>query len=227
MKESKSALNKFAIQYWIDGNDWIDPDLFPDNAKQSITYHLIDRRQTKVKLILSIMMEKVDLRSGEVIVKEAAFHTKTEANFQSTDSCELFSKVKETVLESWAKFQRQGSDWRFRSVLSLDLHTVKYVPLGGSSYSPLPRFLAAKKAITNLKNADDGCFKWAITRVLNPVEEHSEHIDKHNSRKIKRSSIGRNWNFQAIWVISINLKITILQFLLIYSVKKIYFILLE
>ena len=59
--------------------------------------------------------------------------------------------MNETVL---AKFQRQGSNWRFHSVLSLDLHTVKYAPLGGSSYITLPKFLAAKKVI-NLKNKDD------------------------------------------------------------------------
>ena len=79
--------------------------------------------------------------------------------------------MKETVLESLAKFQRQESNWRFHSVLSLDLHTVKYEPLGGSSYIPLPAFLAAKKVIINLINEDDECFKWAITRALNPVQK--------------------------------------------------------
>ena len=97
LKESKSALKKFAIQYRVDRKDWIDPDLFLDNAKQSITNHLIDRRQTKVKLILSCMMEKIDLKSGEVIVKETALHSKTEVNLESTDSNELFPKMKETV----------------------------------------------------------------------------------------------------------------------------------
>ena len=63
--------------------------------------------------------------------------------------------MKETVLEFLAKFQRQGSNWRFHSVLSLDLDTVKYVPLGDSPYIPLPKFLVAKKAIINLKNEDD------------------------------------------------------------------------
>ena len=96
------------------------------------------------------MMEKVDLNSGEVIANEAAFHSKTEVNLESNDSNELFSKLKETVLESLAKFQRQGSNWRLHSVLSLNLHTVKYVPLGGSSYIPLPKFLAAKKAIIKI-----------------------------------------------------------------------------
>ena len=105
------------------------------------------------------MKEKVDLKSGEVIAKEAAFISKTEVNLESTNSNELLSKMKETVLESLAKFQSQGSNWRFHSVLSLVLHTVKFEPLGGSSYIPLPAYLAAKKAISILRNEDDKCFK--------------------------------------------------------------------
>ena len=117
------------------------------------------------------MMEKVDLKSGEVIAKEAAFHSKTEVNLESTIFNELLSKMKETSLTSLEKFQRQRSNWRSRTVLILDLHTVKYEPLGGSSYIPQPAFLAAKKAIVNIKNYDDECFKWAITRSLNSVEK--------------------------------------------------------
>ena len=117
------------------------------------------------------MMEKVDVKSGEVIAKEAAIHYKTEVNLQSTDTNKLFSKMKETVLKSLVKFQRQGSNWRFHSVLSLDLHTVKYELLGGSSYIPLPAFLAATKEIVNLKKENDECFKLAITRSLYPVEK--------------------------------------------------------
>ena len=59
------------------------------------------------------MMEKVDLKSGEVIVKEAAYHSKTVVKLESTYSNELFSKMKETVLESLAKFHRQGSGISF------------------------------------------------------------------------------------------------------------------
>ena len=67
---------------------------------------------------------------------------------------------------------------------SLDLHTVKYAPLAGSSNIPLPQFLAAKKAIINLKNCDDECFKWANTRALNPVENNSER----SYRKLREKS---------------------------------------
>ena len=74
-------------------------------------------------------------------------------------------------------------------VLSLDLHTVKYEHLEGSSYISLPKFLAAKKANINLKNDDDECFKWAITRALNPVEKNSERVD-NKFEKNQKSSIG-------------------------------------
>ena len=124
-----------------------------------------------------------------MIAKDAAFYSKTEVNLESTNSNELFSKMKETVLKASAKFQRQGSNWRFRSVLSLDLHTVKYEPLGGFSYILLPGFLVAKKAIINLKNEDDECFKWAITRALNPVEKISERIDI----KLRETSKTLHW----------------------------------
>ena len=73
--------------------------------------------------------------------------------------------------------------------LNLDLHTVKYVPHGGSFYIPLPGFLVAKKTIINLKYEDDECFKWTITRALNPVEKYSERIDI----KLRETSKILNW----------------------------------
>ena len=38
------------------------------------------------------MMEKVDLKSGEVIAQEASYHSKTEVTLESTNSDELFLK---------------------------------------------------------------------------------------------------------------------------------------
>ena len=51
-------------------------------------------------------MQKVDLKGGEMIVKEAEFYSTTEVNLKSTNSNELFSKMKETVSESLATFSK-------------------------------------------------------------------------------------------------------------------------
>ena len=48
------------------------------------------------------MMKKVDLKSDE----ESAFHSKTEVNLESTDSNELFSKMKETVFGVLSKISK-------------------------------------------------------------------------------------------------------------------------
>ena len=63
------------------------------------------------------------------------------------------------------------------------------MPLGASSCIPLPRYLAAKKTIINLKNEDDECFKWAITRALNSVETNSER----NDIELRETSKVLNW----------------------------------
>ena len=54
----------------------------------------------------------------------------------------------------------------------------------GSSYIPLPKYLADKQAMINLKNDDDQCFKWAVTRAINPTESHPERIDKKLRAKV-------------------------------------------
>ena len=84
--QSKSALKNFAIQHEIKGLNRYDPESFLLTSKQPITNLMINIQPTKVKLILSCMMEKVDLKSGELIAKVAAFHSKTEVNLESTNS---------------------------------------------------------------------------------------------------------------------------------------------
>ena len=51
-------------------------------------------------------------------------------------------------------FTEDGSGWVFISIVQLKIHTVKDEPMGGSSYIPLPKYLAKKEAIVSLKNND-------------------------------------------------------------------------
>ena len=70
--QSKSALKSFAIQHQIKGLNGYEPESFLLNSKQPITNLMINTRQTKIILILSCMMEKGDLKSGEVIAKRGS-----------------------------------------------------------------------------------------------------------------------------------------------------------
>ena len=165
--ESASALREFATQHTIEGQDGYDPHSFFIEVKQAVTDLLRKNSQTKVKVILRCTMARTDLQSGEVITDQAAFHSEVEVNLAATDLNELYNKMTGKVLERLASFQNQGSNWTFRKIDSLEIHTVEYVPLRGGSYIPLPKKLADKKAIINLryeqhdKNLNvNQCFKW-------------------------------------------------------------------
>ena len=89
---SKSSLKIFVMQYRIKGSNGCDPESFLLNSKQPITSLMINTRQTKVKLILSCMMENVDLKSGEVIAKEAEFHSKQKLTLKVLTLSNCFRK---------------------------------------------------------------------------------------------------------------------------------------
>ena len=129
-------------------------------------------------------MKKTNLQTGETVTIESAFRSVTEIILEATNIDELYKKSTDQILEFFDTFQNNGSGWVFKSIVSLEIHTVKYQPMRGSSYIPLPEYLAKKQAITNLKNNDDQCFKWAVTRAMNLTKLHPERIDKKLRAKV-------------------------------------------
>ena len=183
LKESKSALRKFTMQYVIEGRVGYDPQSFMLDVKQAVINFLRKTRRTKVKLILRCNMEKNNISTGEVITHKTSFHSKPEVNLEGTDVDDLYNTMVDRVLEAMATFQRDGSNWTFKSIICLEIHTVVYEPLKGNSYIPLPPKLAQKKAIINMKNEDNKCFTWSVLRALNPRERDNERIDKCLKKK--------------------------------------------
>ena len=176
--ECKSALKRFTRQYKIEGVEGYGPKRFLLEVKPTILTFLRENPDIKILLCLHCIMSKTDLKTGEVLYTDAYFYSKTEINFQSSDVEDLYKTMMNKMLESLAAYQQRGSNWVFDSIEELTLNTVKYEPLSGSSYIPLPKNLADKKAIINMKNNDNECFKWCITRALNPVDRHPERITK-------------------------------------------------
>ena len=183
LKESKSALRKFTMQYVIEGRAGYDPEAFMADVKRSVINFLRNNRRTKIKLIMRCNMEKNNFSTGEVITHKTSFHSKPEVNLEGTDVDDLYNTMVDRVLEAMATFQRDGSNWTFKSIICLEIHTVVYEPLKGNSYIPLPPKLAQKKAIINMQNEDNKCFTWSVLRALNPRERDNERIDKDLKKK--------------------------------------------
>src|SRR5271155_1650745 len=190
IRESKSAIKGFAKQYTIDGMESIDAVSFLNSVQPQVIGMISENPMTKIYLVLTCTMERVDLNSGEVSTGDFPFVSKTEVVLAGTDVRSLYKNARDKILEAMANFQMPGSNWRFKAVVKMDVNTAIYKPLKGNSYIPLLPVLANKKAIINMQNEDDQCFKWSVVRALNPVEKHQDRI----TQELRIQAEKLNWS---------------------------------
>jgi len=120
---------------------------------------LSEIRQTKINLVPTCAMERVDMQTGQDESAHIPFVSKTEFILDATDTKEIYSHAISRIPEKMVNFQMRGNNCGFMAVVKLDVKTATYKPLKGSSCMSLPVELANKKAVANMKNDDNKCFK--------------------------------------------------------------------
>src|SRR6218665_3105774 len=92
---------------------------------------LSENRQTKINLVLTCAMERVDIQTGEEESANIPFVSKNEVILDATDINEIYmySNAISRMPETMANFQMRGSNWKFMAVVKLDVNTVTYKPL--------------------------------------------------------------------------------------------------
>ena len=178
-----SAFNNFVNQYVINGDEYYDVRTFLNEAKPSITNVLNTDRGVKTALYLLCIMERET--TGGIIKEEFLFHSNGhKLILEDTDVEEVYNEMVDEIEESIQKVKyAEGSGWRFSKIINLTLHTAKWDPLNAGSYIDLPPFLKNKKALINMKNEDEECFKWCVLRALYPKDRDAERIDKNLKSK--------------------------------------------
>ena len=179
LEKVKSALEDFAKKYLIKGEPGITPLEFFENKKTTIKNFFRNYRNIKVKFVLVCMMEK-KVEGGKKLEFEvqdkAYFHSVTYINLVSTDVKDLLGKIIRGIIEKINIYQQNGSGWYFKEVIQLEIHTVEFKPLKGSSYIPLPDWIMRKKAVVSIRNKDSKCFLWSILRYLHPREKNDSRL---------------------------------------------------
>ena len=128
----------------------------------------------KVKMVLVCRMASSNLAEGTTVENDAFFSSPVEEIFEGTDLVELTKKMNEWMLENMRNFQKGRSNWQFLRVERVEIH-LDEMTVG--KFIPLPDWLDAKKALTNMKNEnDDECFKYCLGRWKNPVEKNPQRI---------------------------------------------------
>ena len=173
----KSALDKFAIKYIFKGIPGITPAEFFDRSFTTLEGVLKENRNIKFRMVFICLFERFADKEGTKLEQyEAYFSTSNYKNLQSTNVEKILKKGFDKILKDIDVFNKDSSGWYFSECLRLELHTVKYNPIRGSSYIDLPEWIKNKKAIINIKNRDDKCFIWSILRYLYPKEKDAQYL---------------------------------------------------
>ena len=169
------ALKGGITHYTIKAQGLTDPTSFMEFCKPNVLQLM--RAETKVYIRLECTMKKTNPADNTEETVRKTFRSSNHIVYPNYINDTYDEMVVET-LEEFAKYQMDGSGWSLKSTDSLLVSVVEWKPMKGSSYIPLSKNLKNKGALINIKNQDQKCFKWAVTRALNPVGKNPDRITK-------------------------------------------------
>ena len=188
---TKSALGGSVQRWFVDGGEYLDPDVFLYDIADGVR-RVVDsvNGSKKVHMNLSCVLEKEDPKTGNK--EEDKFGARSGTYTVTVKLGDTYDEMKDKIRENLSKFQRNGSGWRLKSIIGLGIGIVKFDPMEGSGYSKLPTVITKKKAVINMMNKEckkrceecdqceesKMCFKWAVTRALNPVDDNPQRVTK-------------------------------------------------
>ena len=190
-KEHKTAIKGYFKTFRVNGVDGMDEKTFINIVKPRVINLIKSKGSIKVKLILTVRFTKENPATGNIDINIGYFATDPVIITESTDLSDLYNTMTSRIFELIQNFNNRGSGWQFDRVEHLDININPYNPLSASSYIPLPKKLAEKNAIINVKNEKDNeCFKWAVTSAVFPAKEHGERL----SKQMRKDSEKFDWS---------------------------------
>ena len=175
---NRRLLGNAIAHYEILNHSSTSPTDFLNNARSLVTDFFRDNPNNKFQLSLTFVVIKVDAQGSVVAEEETGRSSKQESVFSTTNVDEVYDRKRDKIVESFANFLKNGSGWRLKNVVKLSITKSPLNPLRGSSHIPLPPKIGKRKILINIRNNDDFCFKYAVTRALNYVSKNSERISK-------------------------------------------------
>ena len=111
---------------------------------------------------------------------ELAFNSRMLAVYNLSDMDEIVSAMIEHMQQQIENPALRDSKFVFDGIIQMDIDFHRLNLTRGSSYIPLPDWLACKGAIINAKNSDMEFFKWAVIAAMKwkDIGDHPERRSK-------------------------------------------------
>ena len=144
-------------RYRIDGIEGVDVDTFFARTKRFLMDLL--SRETMSRAVRSQATTWIRFVKDEVEQVELAFNSRMLAVYNLSDMDETVSAMIEHMYQQIENPALSDNKFVFDGVIHMDIDFHRLNLTRGSSYIPLPDWLAKKGAIINPKNSDMECFK--------------------------------------------------------------------
>ena len=168
------------------------PGMDLDTFLNRIRRFLIDllKRESRTGAVRAQTTTWIRLKKDDELV-ELAFNSRMTSVCNLSDLDEIVDEMIKHMKEQIENPALLNSRFVFDEVLftNVDFHQLNL--MRGSSYLPLPNWLAHKKAIINPKNEDQECFKWVVI-----AASRWEEINNNPERiaKLKRFEKDFDWS---------------------------------
>ena len=175
-------------RYRIDRIPGMDLDTFLNRIRR----FLIDllKKESRMGAVRSQTTTWIRFRKDRELI-ELVFYSRMTNAYNLSDLDEIVNEMIAHMKEQIENPAILNSRFVFDEVLFTNVNFHQLILTRGSSYLPLPNWLARKKAIINPKNEDQECFTWAVI-----TASRWEEIDNNPERisKLKRFEKGFDWS---------------------------------
>ena len=178
--ELEQAFGGAYRSYRINGKPKIDVDTFFNRIKKEliklIERELRTRTSARIQTTAWIRFVRNDEEGQERI--ELAFNSLMTSVYRGSEMDQIVDGMIANM-----KFQIENvnpalinSRFVFDEFLHVDINFHQFNLTRGSSYLPLPDWLAKKKAIVNPHNEDEECFKWSVIAAESPEMKDPQRV---------------------------------------------------
>lgn len=164
----------------IDINEFLI-DAF-NNFEQKI-YEIVNVHYlVKLSTCFVAVFEKISFVDGEEIKEYQTLYLHSEPEVLDFET-DLSNFYRENIIVFVQKkiddIELRGSGFTLSEIRELNIQISRFEPIAGSSYIELPKVLKCKKAIVNVQNEDNQCFKYAVLSAIFPASKNAQRVSKY------------------------------------------------
>ena len=152
----------------------------------------------KFSLILTSELEKLKFSLEQVyddnaesnrILTTAYFRSDALTVVNQGSIAQSLTEAKAKIIKSLEEFTNEGSGWRLKRCVTLDMGIAQYRPFRGRSYIKTPAYIPPRTVI-NVKNNDNRCFEWATISAMYPAHKNKDRTTHYRAHLGKLNFTG-------------------------------------